>query len=588
MPHYTAPLRDMRFIYAELFGSPDGDADTIDTILAAAGRLAANVLQPLNLPGDIEGCTFDNGIVRAPRGFKEAYRQYIGGGWAGLAASPAHGGQGLRRSLAVLVEEMFCSANLGFSGYTGLAQAAYHVLSLYGTQEQKALYLPKLVQGVWSGTMCLSEPQAGTDLGLIRTRACSRDDGSHAITGAKIFVSGGEHDLTENIVHLVLARLPDAPAGTQGISLFVVPRYLPASDGSVGQANRVRCTAVEHKMGIRSSATCAIDFDGATGWLLGEPHKGMRAMFAMMNTARLAVAVQGLGLAEVAYQNALAYAKERRQGRAAPNARQPENVADPIIVHPDVRKNLLTMKALTEGVRALTMWVACNLDRASGAHSPIERQQADDLVQLLTPIAKSFGADVGFEVTNLGVQIFGGHGYIREHGMEQFARDARIAQLYEGTNGIQALDLVGRKFHAHDGRYLQVFLSHIETFIEEHSCDCRMDEFVNALQWALGCTRQAVAAANGTALPDETRAVATDVLRLFGYVSVGYMWGRMAAVALAKGADDHSDFYGSKLKTARFYMQKLLPQVAALLSIILTGGSSITDFREELFDSADG
>ena len=596
MATYTAPLRDMKFVYHELFdgdglqnlpGYEDFSPDVVDAVLEEAGKLAAEVLFPINRSGDEEGCVFENGVVRTPTGFKDAYDQFTAGGWTGLGADPDYGGQGAPKALNMLVEEMICSANMSFGMYPGLTHGAFNALTLYGTDEQKQLYLPKFTEGTWSGTMCLTEPHCGTDLGLIRTKADPQDDGSYKITGTKIFISAGEHDLTENIVHLVLAKLPDAPPGVKGISLFIVPKFLPKPDGSVGPRNGVACGSIEHKMGIKASSTCVMNFDEAQGWLVGEKHKGMRAMFAMMNTARLGVGVQGLGLSEAAYQGALAYARERLQGRGLKGAAQPDKPADPLLVHPDVRKNLLTIKALTEGMRALVMWVAMAQDKADKATDESEKQKNDDLVQLLTPVIKAFGTDTGFENANLGVQIYGGHGYIREHGMEQYVRDARITQIYEGTNGIQALDFVGRKMSAHYGRYLRAFFHPVQTFIEENASDPAMEETVLALAKAFGRLQQAVGAVaqKGLSNPNEAGAASTDLLKMMSYVAVGFMWARMTKLALSK-TDDPTGFYKGKIATARFYMSKLLPQTGALLSSILAGGSSIMDVDDELFGAA--
>jgi alkylation response protein AidB-like acyl-CoA dehydrogenase len=597
MATYTAPLRDMKFVYHELFngdelqnlrGYGDFSPDVVDAVLEEAGKLAAEVLFPLNLPGDIEGCAFENGVVRTPAGFKEAYDQFAEGGWTGIAGDPEYGGQGLPKSVSMLVEEMICSSNMAFGMYPGLTHGAYNAIKLHGTDEQKQLYLPKFVGGSWSGTMCLTEPQCGTDLGLIRTKAEPQDDNSVKITGTKIFISAGEHDLTENIVHLVLAKLPSGPPGIKGISLFVVPKFLPKADGSVGPRNGVACGSIEHKMGIKASSTCVINFDDAQGWLVGEKHKGMRAMFAMMNTARLGVGVQGLGLSEAAYQGALQYARERLQGRGLKGAVAPDKPADPLLVHPDVRKNLLTMKSLTEGMRALVMWVAIAQDKSEKAETDAERQRHDDLVQLLTPVIKAFGTDTGFDNANLGVQIYGGHGYIREHGMEQYVRDARITQLYEGTNGIQALDFVGRKMTAHYGRYLRAFFHPVQKFIEDSASDPAMEEAVVALAKSFGRLQQAVGAVaqKGMSNPNEAGAAATDLLKLTGYVAVGFMWARMTKLALSKQDDDPTGFYKGKLATARFYMSKVLPQTGALLSSILAGGSSIMDIDDDVFGAA--
>lgn len=593
MAEYTAPLRDMRFVYHELL---DGDAlaempayadftpDVVDAVLEEAGKFTAEVLQPLNLSGDNDGCTLENGVVRTPTGFKEAYDQYVQGGWGGIAADPDFGGQGAPAALHFLIQEMTCSANMAFGMYPGLTEGAYNAIHLHGSEEQKALYLPKFVEGTWSGTMCLTEPQCGTDLGLIRTKADTQDDGSYKITGTKIFISAGEHDLTENIIHLVLARLPDAPEGTKGISLFVVPKFLPKDDATVGARNGVACGSIEHKMGIKASATCVMNFDEATGWLVGQPHRGMKAMFTMMNAARLGVGIQGLGLGEAAYQGALTYAKERLQGRGLKGAQSPDQPADSILVHPDVRKNLLTMKSLTEGMRALSIWTGISLDLAEKSDDPAAKQRADDLVQVLTPIVKSFGTDSGFLTANLGVQIFGGHGYIHEHGMEQFVRDARITQLYEGTNGIQALDLVGRKMGMHFGRYLRAFFHPVQDFIEANADDGDLQPFVLGLAKAFGRLQQAtgVLAQKGLSNPNEAAAGAMDYLNLFGYVAIAFMWAKAAKIAFEK-KDDTSGFYVGKLKTARFYYERVLPQTSSLFAMIMAGGDSMMDMEEELF-----
>ena len=595
MTTYSAPLRDMRFVLHELLevgelatlrGYEEATPDLIDAVLEEGAKLAENVLFPLNRSGDEEGCTFENGVVRTPRGFKEAYDQFAEAGWVGLAADPAFGGQGLPAVVKVAFDEMICSANLSFGTYPGLSGGAYKAIEHHADDGLKALYLPKLVAGRWSGTMCLTEPQCGTDLGLIRTRAEPNGDGSYSITGTKIFISAGEHDLTENIVHLVLARLPDAPAGIKGISLFLVPKFLPR-DGAPGPRNGVRCGGLEHKMGIKASATCVMNFDGATGWLVGEPHRGMRAMFTMMNEARLEVGIQGLGIAETAYQSAVAYARERLQGRALSGSKAPDQPADPILVHPDVRRMLLTMRAFTEGGRALACWVGQSIDRARRHPEPEARRSADDFVALMTPIVKAYFTDQGSACANLGVQVMGGHGYIREWGMEQLVRDARITQLYEGANGIQALDLVGRKLPAHFGRYLRTFFHPVMAFIEQHQMNAALADFVLPLAKAFARLQQVTlhVAQQGMKDPDEAGAASCDYLRLFALVAMAYLWARMAEIAqarLAAGVDDPA-FYQAKLATARFFMAKILPESGALFAQIMAGSAPVMQFEDAAF-----
>ncbi len=596
MPSYQAPLRDMRFVLYELHqgdglaalsGFEDFTRDIIDPVLDEAAKVCQEVLAPLNRPGDEEGCHLENGVVRTPAGFKAAYRLFQEGGWTGIACDQAYGGQGLPKSVNALVEEMICSSNLSFGMYPGLSHGAYLALHAHGSDELKERYLPKIVDGTWAGTMCLTEPQCGTDLGLCRTKAIPQGDGSYRITGTKIFISAGEHDLTENIIHLVLARLPDAPKGVKGISLFVVPKRLVREDGSSGASNGVTCGSIEHKMGIKGSATCVLNFDDATGWLVGEPHKGMRGMFTMMNTERLAVGNQGLGLAEASYQGAVAYARERLQGRSLSGAKHPDKPADPIIVHPDVRRMLLTMRATTEGCRALGGWVARALDVQHHGADPEARQEAEELVALLTPVIKALFTDLGFEAANLGMQVLGGHGYIRDNGMEQYVRDARIAQIYEGTNGIQALDLVGRKLPAHAGRYLRRFFHPVADLIAAKVEDEQLGPFVQPLAKAFVRLQQATGqiARVGLAKPEEAAAAASDYLRLLGLVAVGYMWVRMVEVALPKAGtpDDSDGFYRAKVGTARFYMERVLPETGALFSAIMAGGGAMMDFEEAAF-----
>jgi alkylation response protein AidB-like acyl-CoA dehydrogenase len=596
MPTYRAPLRDMRFVLNELAdpvrlralpGCEEVTPDLIDPVLEEAAKLCEEVLTPLNRPGDEEGCMLENGVVRTPKGFPEAYAAFREGGWPSLNCDPEYGGQGLPKTVSLFVEEMICSANLSFGMYPGLSHGAYSALRLHGTEELKARYLPKLVSGEWTGTMCLTEPQCGTDLGLIRTRAIPADDGSYRITGNKIFISAGEHDLADNILHLVLAKLPDAPPGTRGISLFLVPKFLPTDDGRPGPRNGVTCTGIEHKMGIKASSTCAMAFEDAKGWLVGQPHKGLRAMFTMMNEARLSVGIQGLGIAEAAYQNAVTYARDRLQGRALGGAAAPDRPADPIIVHPDVRRMLLTMRAYTEGCRALGTLIAVENDVALLHPDRAEREAAEDLVALMTPVVKAMFTDMGTECANLGMQVYGGHGYIREWGMEQFVRDARIAQIYEGTNGIQALDLVGRKMGAHAGRSLRRFFHPLLAWIEARQDDERMAEFVLPLSKAFGRLQQCTAevARRGLGDPFEAGAAASDYLRLLGLVALGHVWARMAEIALARQdvADGDAPFYAAKLATARFFFQRILPQTGSLSATILAGGSTLRDFPEAAF-----
>jgi alkylation response protein AidB-like acyl-CoA dehydrogenase len=596
MPIYKAPLADVRFVLddvigisalAGLPGYEEATPDLIHQILEEGGKLCEEVLFPLNQTGDAEGCTLENGAVRTPTGFREAYDTYMAAGWQGLACDPAYGGQGLPKLVNTMLEEFICSANLSFGMYPGLSLGAYNALALHGSDELKTRFLPRLADGSWSGTMCLTEPHCGTDLGLVRTRAVPRDDGSYAVSGTKIFISAGDHDLTDNILHLVLARLPGAPAGTRGISLFLVPKRLPTASGAAGPANGVTCGSIEHKMGIKGSSTCVLNFEESVGWLVGEPDKGMRAMFTMMNAARLAVGIQGLGLAEVAYQNAVAYARERLQGRSLKGAKAPDKPADPIIVHPDVRRSLLTMRAFVEGARALGAWVGFNLDVAERHGDDEEGRAADELVQLMTPIVKALFTDIGFDAASLAVQVYGGHGYIRENGVEQYLRDARITQIYEGTNGIQALDLVGRKLPQHMGRLLRRFFHPVAADLDRAAHEEGLEEFAVPLAKAFGKLQQATLfiARKGMADPEEAGAAATDYLRLFGLVALGWMWLRMVRAARAHLATGDGDrrFFEAKLHTARFYMTRLLPQVNALFPAIMAGAATLMDMDEAAF-----
>jgi alkylation response protein AidB-like acyl-CoA dehydrogenase len=582
----------MQFVMHELhnsaahvaeIGQADVSAELMDSILEEAGKFATEILLPLNASGDEEGCHLENGVVRTPKGFREAYGKFRESGWGALSSPTEYGGQGLPEILGKMVEEMQCSANLSFGLYPGLTHGATLALEGHGSENLKRRYLPKMIDGTWSGTMCLTEAQCGTDLGMMRTKATPQDDGSYRIDGAKIFISAGEHDLTENIIHLVLARLPDAPRGIKGVSMFLVPKFVPNEDGRPGARNGVTCTAIEHKMGLRASATTQLYFDDAVGWLVGEPNKGMRAMFTMMNAERLSVGIQGLGVAETAYQSAAFYAKDRIQGRALSGAKYPERAADPIIVHPDVRRTLMTVRAYVEGCRALSGWVATALDLESKASDPQRRQAAEDFVSIMTPVVKALFTDLGFELSSMALQVYGGHGYIRDHGMEQLVRDARICMIYEGANGIQALDLVGRKMPAHMGRFLRQFFHPVQDFIEQNSDDPK----VLPLAKSFAALQQATAHIAQAALkdPEEAGAAATDYLRLMGLVALGFMWAKAAKVAEAKlpQADGDAGFYQAKLTTAQFFADRLLPQTGALWSSIKAGKASMMALEEAAF-----
>lgn len=592
MPVYNAPIEDIKFVLHEVLGAEkltkieeyaEATPDLVDQIVEEGAKICEEVLFPINQSGDEEGCTWDNGAVRTPKGFKEAYDAFTQAGWCGVSADPEFGGMGLPQLVNTVMQEMICSANFSFGMYPGLSQGAYEALEHYGTDDQKNTYLSKLVSGEWSGTMCLTEPHCGTDLGLIRTKATPNDDDSFNITGTKIFISAGEHDLTENIVHLVLAKLPDAPEGVSGISLFVVPKFLPENMG----VNGVTCGSIEHKMGIKASSTCVMNFEDSKGWLVGEPHKGLRAMFTMMNAARLGVAMQGLGIAEVAYQNALAYAKDRLQMRALDGTKAPDKPADPIIVHPDVRRMLLTSKAFCEGGRALSYWVGMNLDISLKEKDEQKRQEADDLVALLTPIIKAYQTDMGFEVSSLAMQVHGGHGYIWEYGVEQYARDARIAMIYEGTNGIQALDLVGRKMGAHMGRYLRRFFHPVSKFIEENQTNTDLQEFLFPMAKAFAKLQQstAIIAQKGLKDPNEAGAASVDYLRQFALVAMGYMWIQMTKIAQEKikEGSGNTAFYEAKIKTSRFFFTRMLPEADWHFKAVMAGAAPLMDMAEGEF-----
>ncbi|MDV6373276.1 acyl-CoA dehydrogenase C-terminal domain-containing protein [Deinococcus arenicola] len=595
MPTYKAPLRDIKFLINELLDAPaelakmpyyaeneTADGALMEQVLDEAARFVEGELVPLNAVGDQQGCVrHDDGEVTTPDGFKAAYDKYRKAGWTALDADPNYGGQGMPHLVSNVLVELLNSANVAWSMYPGLSHGAYSALHAVGSDELKDLYLPKIVSGEWTGTMCLTEPHAGTDLGIIRTKAKDNGDGTYAVSGTKIFISAGEHDMADNIVHLVLARLEGSPEGTKGISLFLVPKYLPTPEGKVGERNGVVCGSLEHKMGINGNATALLNFDGATGFLVGEINKGMNHMFIMMNAARLGTGLQGLGLGEVAYQNALAYAKDRLQMRHNPRMSPSEN-ADPIIVHPDVRRMLLTGKAYTEAGRAMAMWLALSIDTEHHHPDEAARQEAGDLVALLTPIAKAFMTDNGFNIAVQSQQIFGGHGYIREWGMEQFVRDARIGQIYEGTNGIQALDLLGRKVLMDGGKKLQKLAGMLQEFVDENESDEVIGEYVTALGKAsqqLGSITMVVGqkAMSGEGGADEVNAAAVDYLRFFGHVVYGYLWARMAKVAQAKidAGQDKDGFYLGKVQTARFYFTKLFPEIKALAATIKAGNEPL-------------
>ena len=597
MPQYTPPLRDMQFVMHEVFKVTDEfkaipkhadiDRETIDAVLEEGGKFAAEVTFPLNISGDQEGCTLDRATheVTTPKGFRKAYRQYVEGGWPALSCDPEYGGQGLPFVVNQCFYEMMNSSNQAWTMYPGLSHGAYEALHAHGTDAQKNIYLPKLVSGEWTGTMCLTEPHCGTDLGLLRTKAEPQPDGSYKLTGNKIFISAGEHDMTANIVHLVLARLPDAPQGSKGISLFIVPKFNVEKDGALGTRNSIYCGGLEHKMGIHGNATAQIVLDGANGTLVGAPNKGLAAMFVMMNAARLGVGNQSLGLTEVAYQNALAYAKDRLQMRSLSGVKAKDKPADPIIVHPDVRKMLLTAKAYAEGGRALAIYCTLLLDKE--LHHPDEKVRKDsgEIVALLTPIVKAFLTDNGHIATNACMQVFGGHGFIKEWGMEQFVRDNRINMIYEGTNTIQSLDLLGRKILGNNGATLKKFGKLIAALIAEEGVNEKMAEFINPLAYlAEQMTKFTTELGfKGFQNPDEVGAAAVDYMRVAGHLVFGYLWARMAQVALQEIATGNTDkFYVAKLQTARFYFAKLFPETATLMRTARSGAKSLMETDEAL------
>ena len=594
MPTYKAPVDDALFLlndvfhldrYGNLPGFAEASPDTVEAVLREAAKFSEAVLTPLNRVGDKEGCErHPDGSVSTPAGFKDAFKQLVEGGWIGISAPEEFGGQGLPATLTSIVNEFFCSANMAFAMYPGLTQGAIAALIVHASPELKKKYLPKMVAGTWTGTMNLTEPHCGTDLGLLRTKAVKQADGSYQITGTKIFISAGEHDMAENIIHLVLARIEGAPAGTKGISLFVVPKLAVNDDGSLGARNGVSCGSIEEKMGIHGNSTCVMNYDGATGWLIGEENRGLNAMFVMMNEARLGVGVQGLALSEVAYQNAAAYAKERLQGRAISGVKAPDKPADPIIVHPDVRRALMSMRAFNEAARALVLWISLQGDVAHRSDDEKARQSADDLMGLLTPVVKGVLTDTGFANTVTAQQVFGGHGYIAEHGMEQFVRDARIAMIYEGANGIQALDLVGRKIGKDGGRALMAFFNEVQTYLKERVTNDAMNGYLKPLGAALAHLQQASMwfMQNAIAKPDNAGAGSTDYLHMFGLVALGYMWARIAEAALAK-SNGAEPAMKAKLVTARFFMERMLPETATHLARIQAGAGSMMELPAEAF-----
>jgi len=592
MPSFSAPVKDLQFVLHDVLqvststipGYSDLDAGFTAAVLEEAGKVATEVLAPLNAVGDREGCVLENGVVRTPAGFDAAFKAMKEGGWTALDADPAYGGQGLPYLIGTAVGEIFVAANMAFNMYQGLTHGAYSAIHAHGTEAQKTTYLPKMVSCDWTGTMNLTEPHCGTDLGLMRTRAEPQPDGSYKITGSKIFISAGEHDLAENIIHLVLAKAPGGGEGTKGISLFIVPKYLVNPDGSLGARNAVAVGSIEHKMGIHGNSTCVMNYDGATGWLLGDLHKGMRAMFTMMNEARLGVGLQGYAVAEAAYQNAVAYARERLQGRAVTGVANPDGPADPLIVHPDIRRSLMDQKSFIEGARAFTLWGAHLIDRSVRQGD----EGAEAMISLLTPVLKGFQTDKGFEMAVAAQQVWGGHGYIEDNGMSQFVRDARIAMIYEGANGVQALDLVGRKLAADGGKPVLAFFAMIKDFIKENDGDERLKaDFLEPLKKASKDVQAAgmYFMANGMKNPDAALAGSYDFMHMMGHACLGLMWARMAKAAFAALDAGNGDtaFLEAKIATGRYYMARQLPATALHLARIETGADPVMALTAEQF-----